>query len=345
MHCDTLESVTTGNPSIALVVKIERMDIGAQKSRWLTKTLIFALVSAAPAQEFQYTTPRYSAAALTSDGFGVNTRLMIFPADRKEFSIAIPLALGYVTYGASGESLYASAFKRLDTKTVTQLPGLFKIEINPVRVKLLPRSDAFYLSGHFAVSQREDSILFAGVRTDTGDNHSCGIFELNLKDGNLRPILESKDCGAGSPWRVFDLAPSGLEGLIRAERQLALLDLANRKIAPLGSDLLRGSYSPDGKWIAALELAQPGRSSTVIIDRKDFSHRRNLGGSEDEELVWSPDSQFLLHAEYRPACPSQNALALATLDIETGKRITLKSTICNVGSGREIGWIDGKIGK
>lgn len=56
-------------------------------------------------------------------------------------------------------------------------------------------------------------------------------------------------------------------------------------------------------------------------------------------MVWSPDSKFLLHAVYRPACPSQNPLALETLDVETGKRSLIKDSICNSGSSRQIGWI------
>ena len=105
------------------------------------------------------------------------------------------------------------------------------------------------------------------------------------------------------------------------------------------------SYSPDGKWIAALQLAPPGHSKTILIDRQDFSRRRDLGGSEDDEVVWSPDSRTLLHAVYRPACPSRNPLALETIDIETGKRFIPKESICNAGAGRDIGWVSTKIGR
>src|SRR5580704_12841917 len=156
------------------------------------------------------------------------------------------------------------------------MAGLFKIELNPVRVKDIPGSDAFYLSGPFAVSRREDLILFAGVRTD-GAKTSCGVFKLNIADGKILPVLESTECRAGSPWRVLDLAPSGLEALISADRQVSVLDLENSKVTPLGRGLWRGSYSPDGKWIAALELGGPAiPSKTILIDRTDLSRRRDL---------------------------------------------------------------------
>ncbi len=318
--------------------------LGASRKRWLPTALAIALVSALAAQGAEPNPGQYSVAAYASDGLDVNSRLVIFPSDRREFSIPLPLTLRYVVYGASGQSLYATAFKRLDARSGTTLPGLLKIQLNPVRVSALPGLDAFDAIDRFAVSRREDMILFAGARSDTGTN-SCGIFELNLPDWNLRPVLQTSDCNAGSPWRVFDVSPNAQEALISADRRLALLDLVHGKVTALGSELWVGSYSPDGKWIAALELGPPGRSRTILIDPKDFSRRRDLGGSNDDEVVWSPDSRFLLHAVYRPACPSQNALALETLDIESGKRFTLKNSICNAGSGRTIGWVSNKIGR
>ncbi len=287
---------------------------------------------------------QYSVAAYASDGLDVNSRLIIFPPDRNEFKIPLPLTLRYVVYGASGQSLYATAFKRLDAKSGTISPGLLKIELDPVRVTTIPGLDVFDDIDRFAVSRREDMIIFGGSRSDAGVR-TCGIFELNLTDGSIRPILQTTDCKAGSPWRVFDISPSRSAALISADRRLALLDLTDGKVTPLGSELWVGSYSPDGKWIAALELGPPGRSRTILIDPKDFSRRRDLGGSNDDEVVWSPDSRFLLHAVYRPACPSQNPLALETLDIETGKRVTLKNSICNAGSDRTIGWVSSKIGR
>lgn len=282
---------------------------------------------------------RYNAATCTSSG------LTIFPPDGKEFSIALPITPRYVTFGASGESLYASGFKRLDEKTFTTTQAIFRIELNPVRVTTLPGSDAFYLSGRFAVSRREDMILFGGVRTDV-QSKTCGVYELDMANGKLLPILESADCRAGSPWHVLDLAPNEAEALISSGRQVSLLDLGSSKITPLGRSVWRASYSPDGKWIAALELGGPKiPSKTTLIDRNALSLRRDLGGLNDDEVVWSPDSRLLLHADYRPACSSQNPIALETLDVETGKRSVLKNSVCKAGASRDLGWVSAKVGK
>lgn len=317
--------------------------MGASQNRWLATAVAIA-VSALAAQGAEPSPGQYSVATYASDGLDVNSRLIVFPSDRKEFSIPLPLTLRYVAYGGSGQSLYATAFKRLDSNSGTDMPGLLKIDLNPVRVKSLPGLDVFDDIDRFAVSRQEDKILFEGSRSDAGVR-TCGIFELNLQDGGLRPVLPTTDCRAGSPWRVFDISPSGLQALIRVGRRLAVLDLARGNMTLLEGELWGGSYSPDGKWIAALELVPPSRSRTILIDPLDFSRRNDLGGLNDDEVVWSPDSQLLLHAVFRPACPSSNPLAIETLDIGTAKRSILKNSICNAGSGRNIGWVSSKIGR
>jgi hypothetical protein len=317
------------------------MEIWASRKQWLPAAVAISVSACVAKGAEPY---RYSVAAYASDGLDVNSRLIIFPPDRNEFTIPLPLTLRYVVYSASGQALYATAFKRLDAKSGTISPGLLKIELDPVRVTSVPGLDVFDDIDRFAVSRREDMIVFGGSRSDAGVR-TCGIFELNLPDGSIRPIRQTTGCKAGSPWRVFDISPIRSEALISADRRLALLDFTDGKVTPLGGELWVGSYSPDGKWIAALELGPPGRSRTILIDPKDFSRRRDLGGSNDDEVVWSPDSRFLLHAVYRPACPSQNPLALETLEIETGKRFTLMNSTCNTGSDRTIGWVSSKIGR
>ena len=166
------------------------------------------------------------------------------------------------------------------------------------------------------------------------------MYEIGLPAGNIRTVIESSECRAGSPWRVLSLSPEKTEALISANHSLALLDLAKGSITKIDGQLSGGSFSPDGKWIAALRLGDPkAPSKTVLIDRTNLASRRDLGGVNDSEVVWSPDSRFLLHTVYRPACPSQNPLALETLEVQTGTRSLIKESICNSGSSRQIGWV------
>lgn len=273
----------------------------------------------------------------------MNSRLIVFPSDRKEFLIPLPLTLRYIAFGASGQSLYVTAFKRLE-KSFTMFPGLFKIDLSQVRASPVPGLDGFFDIDRFAVSRSEDMIIFGGARGEYGSG-TCGIYQLNLTDGNLRPVIQTTDCRAGSPWRVFDVSSTAQEALISSNHRLALLDLANGTITPLGSELMVGSYSPDGKWIAAVELHNPKPSRLILIDRMDFSRRRDIGESNNDKVAWSPDSRLLLDAAYRGACPSQNPIALETLEIETGKKVIIKNSICNAGAGRDFGWVSNKIAR
>ncbi len=318
------------------------MKTGGLPNRLLAVAL--TLLSASAGQGADPEPVLYSAAAYASDGLDVNSRLIIFRSDRAKFSIPLPLTLQYIAFGASGKSLFAAAFGRIDARSGTTLPGLWKIDLDPVRVSAIPGLGAFYAIDRFAVSRREDTILFSGTRRDGGGD-TCGVFELTLPDGNLRSVLTTTTCSAGSPWRVFDISPNVLEALISADRSLALLDLAHGKITPLGGMISQGAYSPNGKWIAVVGVDKQNRWRTSLIEREDVSRRRELGESGGFEVAWSPDSRFVLQAVNRPACPSQDPTALETLDVETGKKFTIKNSICNAGGSNVVGWVSSKIGR
>jgi hypothetical protein len=266
--------------------------------------------------------------------------IAVFPFAGKEFEISIPLMPRWFAYGASGRSVYATALKETGPRSFTDEPGMFKIELDPVRVNTIQGLDAFGDIGPFVVSQGEDLVVSGGSKGNNYPAKSCGVYEIRLPAADIRAAIETSDCRAGSPWRVLSLSPEGTEALILADRRLALLDLAKGSITKIEGQLSGGSFSPDGRWIAVLQLGDPkAPSKTILIDRTNLASRRDLGGVEDSELVWSPDSRFLLHAVYRPACPSQNPLALETLEVQTSNRALIKDSICNSGSSRQIGWI------
>ncbi len=265
--------------------------------------------------------------------------IAVFPPTGKEFEISIPLIPQWLTYGPSGRSLYATALRETGPKSFTTQLGISRIELEPLSVSTIQGLDAFYALGPFSVSQNEDLVVSGGAR-GTYPAGSCGVYEIRLPAGEIHTAIETSDCRAGSPWRVMSLSPEGTHALISANGSLAVVDLANGSITKIEGQLSRGSFSPDGRWIAALQLGDPkAPSKTVLIDRANLARRRDLGGVDDAEVVWSPDSRFLLHAVYRPACPSQNPLALETLEVQTRNRSVIKDSICNSGSSRQIGWI------
>ncbi|HEY3744173.1 MAG TPA: hypothetical protein VGL53_30215 [Bryobacteraceae bacterium] len=284
----------------------------------------------------------YSPASLVfraASGDDVDHWIVMFPPGGKDFALSIPLIPRRVAYGSSGLTVYATALRKIGPKGFANQPGIFKIELDPLHVTPIQGLDAFYSIDRFAVSRAEDRIVFAGAK-GTYSSRICGVYEIILATGTARAILESSDCRAGSPWQVLSLSPDSMQALVTANRGLALLDLSKGSITKLDGRLWGGAFSPDGKWIAAVRFGVPNTAArAILIDRTNLAARRDVGAVEDPEVAWSPDSKFLLHAVYRPACPIQNPLALETLDVETGKRLVIEDSICNSGSSRDFGWI------
>lgn len=307
--------------------------------RMITVTMVIAVLASPAACSAE--TASFSPAALVSrqtTGKHAEFFVAVFPAAGKEFEISLPLMPRWFAYGPNGRSVYATALVDTGRGSITTQRGILKIELDSVRVSNIEGLDAFYSLGPFAVSQSEDLVVFGGAKGNYPAG-SCGVYEIRLPAGDIRAAIETSDCRAGSPWRVLSLSPEKTEALISANRSLALLDLAKGSITKVEGQLSKGSFSPDGKWIAAIQINNPNPPKTILIDRSDLMKRRDLGASEDSEAVWSPDSKFLLHAVYRPACPSQNPLALETLEVQTGNRSLIKESICNSGSSRQIGWV------
>jgi hypothetical protein len=308
--------------------------------RMVTVSAVIAMLASPAARSAEPAS--FSPAALVSrqtTGNHAEFFIAVFPPAGKEFEISVPLIPRWFAYGPSGRSVYATALKETGPRSFTDEPGVFKIELDPVRINTIRGLDTFGSIGPFAVSRDEDLVVSGGSKGNSYPANSCGVYEIHLPAGDIHAAIETSDCRAGSPWRVLSLSPEKTEALISANRSLALLDLAKGSITKIEGQLSKGSFSPDGKWIAAIKINNPNPPRTILIDRSELTKRRDLGESEDSEVVWSPDSKFLLHAVYRPACPSQNPLALETLDVETGKRSLIKDSICNSGSSRQIGWI------
>ena len=141
------------------------------------------------------------------------------------------------------------------------------------------------------------------------------------------------------------ISPDGGKMLVQRGNGLAIIDLATGAAVPLGNGLWKGAWSPDGRWIAALQLdprsEQPGPrlSRTIRIDAHDFSQRRDMGGESDVTVAWSPDSRYLLYSEWRPPCSHGDDPTLLTMDIESGERVIVKESRCKVNGSRRIGWV------
>jgi WD40-like Beta Propeller Repeat len=263
--------------------------------------------------------------------------IAVFPPAGNSFEIPLPLIPQWFAYGPGGRTVYETAIIETGSGSFSAMqPDILKTELDPVRVSKIQGMTAFYSTDRFAISQSEDLIVFSGAKGYPAG--PCGVYEIGLPAGDIRAVIETSDCRAGSPWSVLSLSPEKTEALISANRSLGLLDLARGSITKIEGQLSHASFSPDGKWIAAGQYAE-GSSKTVLIDRKDLTSRRDLGRASNNEIAWSPDSKFLLQTVYRPACPSQDPLALETVEVQTGNHTLIKDSVCNCGSSGQVGWI------
>jgi len=116
-----------------------------------------------------------------------------------------------------------------------------------------------------------------------------------------------------------------------------LIDLAHGTTKSLG-DLSRPAWSPDGKWVAAIEW---NRKRLILLDASDFSHRRVLGSTI--LTAWSPDSKYLLVWKFHFlkcgfALDVEPPASFEMIELASGKRSLVGSSQCQLGGG-SIGWM------
>lgn len=319
----------------------------ARKSRIFAEFFLSG-IALCPAKAADASPQSYSPAAFVqSTPSAESPSLIVYPLDRKEYTIPLPASppLVRVVSGPDGHSWYATTSAE---RGVGNDSGFAKIDFGPTRVNKIVSSLNFESVVSFAVSAQQDRIVVSGTRSE-GGRQTCGLFELRVPGGELRPLLLSADCHCGSPWSDLSLSPNGARAFVHRrcldgfKDRPEFIDLLSKTTSLPGEDFWKAAFSPDGKWIAALEDGPNGISKTVLIDAKDSSRRRDLGGTSDVEIVWSPDSRYILHVEQR-SCPWQHPLSLEIISIETGRRSIVPNSKCKVPT-HFIGWIGGNLGK
>jgi hypothetical protein len=268
----------------------------------------------------------------------------IFPSKGNAITIALPFRILRATFGPDGKSIYgiiADSQRRIGDQ-----PGLSKVEFNPIRATAIPATSEFLIKS-FAVSSHQDKLVISGNL-----HASCGVFEIQLPDGKTRQVL-TYDCHNVWDWIHLSMSPNGEQVIatvgsnIEHEVHLELIDLVHGTTKALGREFTLGVWSPDGKWIVVRD-SEP-RDKLFLIDAVDFSRRRNLGGGVVEVPTWSPDSRYLLlWKEYLFRCGmdlgglADRPSTLETLDIQTGRRSTIRSSMCQI-TGGSTGWVSSEI--
>ena len=129
--------------------------------------------------------------------------LTVFSQGKDAASIPIPFPMRHIVYGPDGKSLYA--------QPMDMGACLYRIELNPETFKPVacPPDLGFQA---VAVSSSGDAFLFAGGY-GSGPSRFCGLFEVLLRGGGIRPVLRA-DCAAPHrSWNSLSLSPNAKEAV------------------------------------------------------------------------------------------------------------------------------------
>ena len=273
----------------------------------------------------------YYPALLRSEAYGTGLyNLRVYGPNDQEASINVRAELTATVFASDGTSVYGFRRRGPDGNC------LLKVEFSPVRVTpILCRSSLDAVFSMTAIGAKPTKFLISGaVRTDAGMR--CGIFEVDLIQSSTREIVHISTCQSGSDtlksWYSLSASPSGKKAVAIRRDELELIDLDQGIATPIGKHFLKASWSPDGRWIAALQA----KGGTALIDVNSLQTRRKLVESEVE---WSPDSRYLLRIKSCSHPVASNGVGTAqALDIRTGEILTVGSSQCKIDFAN-VGWI------
>src|SRR5262249_42568780 len=151
--------------------------------------------------------------------------------------------------------------------------NLVRIDFNPMRSTSVTGTLGFGIKD-FAVTQDHSKVVISG-RHREGVIEKCGLFVITVSTGSVRHVLAA-DCNYKWSWTDLAVSPDGDRadanyGNAHTDHnyRLDLIDLAQGTTKSLG-DLSRPAWSPDGRWVAAIEW---NRKRLILLDANDFSHR------------------------------------------------------------------------
>jgi hypothetical protein len=285
---------------------------------------------------------------------GRPAQLVLFPSSGKSAKVDLPLPTlpRVVAFAREGNALFAVLDTNVYPRTAGRsarlgAPRLVRIGLAPVSVTTLADLAGLAWVAGLALSPGQDAILMVAAGWE--GHAGCDLFAIGIDGQNLHMVRPDFGCS------LDGASPDGASILVRRGLGLDIVDLATWTATPLGDGLWKAAWSPDGKWIAALQLdprsdtPRPRRSRTILINAANLAMRRDMGGGNDEEVVWSPDSRFMLYGEWSARCPGHSPrdpgaspITLFRMDIRTGKREPVKESVCRVNS-HQIGWVSSDV--
>jgi WD40 repeat protein len=258
----------------------------------------------------------YSAAFIsTISAPAGHTELVVFPMRGKAFKIPIRSA-NATTFSPDGRALYGMCTPYRDQEREREPVKIVLCKIDLYRGSTTPVPG---IAGDH-VPHLANNVLSSAPLL---------ILGLTLPDGNPTSISLPKD---GYPWTHLSLSPDGGRAIATHNGRVELIDILHNTTKPFDDRYFIAAWSPDGKWLAAVEEGEYGR--TILFDATTLKQQRILGNSE---LDWSPDSRFLLGVKKRDRCGPYYG-TLEAIDIVTGNRTTIESSKCQVNQAT-TGWV------
>jgi hypothetical protein len=280
-------------------------------------TLVLASLAIASGQ------PKFTAAKLVLD------QLTLFPAVGPPTTIALPRSARSAqvirSYG-NGTSIYLAI-------SITAPKGITKVELNPARESIVPGSEEFGRVS-FLTTTADGRLRVSGCRGDL-QHAECGVFAIDTTARTVRRI----PTGEGHNRQYGEISPDGTHALLTDGNltheaiQLSVVNLETGN-TQLIKGANSGSWSPDGRWLAAVH-----NNRLELLDATTLMRRKSLG-SADAPGVWSPDSRQILFVKSQLSCAlTLYGESLSILDVETGTRRVIESSRCQWAGG-PIMWID-----
>lgn len=188
--------------------------------------------------------------ALYFDGYpGEGPSITVFPFVGEAVLIPMPLHISSLVTDHGGRSLYVGGGRE----------GIFRLEFNPTRLISIAASEKLGRAEKI-VSIDENSAFLSGTAT----SGAFALSELNLHNGDVRQIF-------ASPQRLhyveFRVLPDRSRALGNLGGQLQIIDLKTGVSKPILEDFRDASWSPDGRWVAAMPRDY---SRAVLLKAADF---------------------------------------------------------------------------
>jgi hypothetical protein len=300
-----------------------------------------AVLRTAGAQE--RTVGGYIPAVHYSSGTGLNDdRVVVFPSGGRPVRLRLPFALGAAVFAPDGSGLYGIS------AIAPGEPGFYRLQLGPMRADLL-FAWPLRMIGLPAVSRDQSRMVVLASPLDS----ACGIFAVSLPDGAIRKLSEVPPGPAGATCGPFEwstglsLSPDGhraigVRELSQSDHRLELVDLDRATITTVASGFDSAFWSPDGRWVAAVEYG-PAWALTTLLEAKGFTADRSFTTST--WVAWSPDSRLLLTFQNSAVCALDYTgikAELATVDVESGK-VTRVSPECLDIPASRLGWVRASI--